>query len=188
MFCSLMLPIAPIDFIIWYTCEFSEVQYMRREASGKLYQHLALAIMNRRKNERNHSPIEINDNTHCTPVRTGFQAMCIGKGMSPASLKWFHLQKFSLMSYVERILNIVLVYYCSVVCLGVNLTTNLCNDEVPNSKDDQSTVFEKLKKSFPSKTESLGGSVMQVLFLRQLSYSLISVRTTTFALHFFKEL
>lgn len=98
-----------------------------------------------RKNERNHSPIEINGNTHCTPVRTGFQATCIGKCMSPASLKRFHLQEF-LTSYVERILNIVLVYYCSVVCLGVNLTTNLYNDEVPNSKDDQSTVFKKLKE------------------------------------------
>lgn len=146
MFCSLTLPIAPIDFIIWYTCEFSEVQYMRREASGKLYQHLALAVMRCKKNERNHSPIEISDNTHCAPVRTGFRAMCIGKGMSLASLKRFHLQEFSLMSYVERILSIFLVYYSSVVCLGVNLTTNLCNNEVPNSNYDQSTVFEKLKE------------------------------------------
>lgn len=108
---------------------------------GKLYQHLALAIMRCGKNERNHSPIEISDNAHCTLVRTGFQATCIGKGMPLASLKQFHLQKFSLMFYVERILNIVLVYYCSVVCLGVNLTSNLYNDEVPNSKADQSTVI-----------------------------------------------
>lgn len=62
MFCSLRLPIAPIDFIIWYTCEFTEVQYVRWEALDKLYQHLALAIMRCRKNERNHSPIEISDN------------------------------------------------------------------------------------------------------------------------------
>lgn len=133
IFCSLRLPIAPIDFIIWYTCEFSEVLYIWREASGKLYQHLALAIMRCRKNERNHSPIEINDNSCRTPVRTGFQATCLGKDVSLASLKRFHLQKFSPMSYVERILNTVFLYYHSVVCLGVNLTTNLYNDDVANS-------------------------------------------------------
>lgn len=82
----------------------------------------------------------------------------------------------------------VLVYYCSMVCLGVNLTTDLCNVEAPNSKDDQGTIFEKLKKSFPAKPACLGGSVVQVLFMRQVLYSLIGIRITTFVLQFFKEL
>lgn len=63
-----------------------------------------------------------------------------------ASLKPFHLQNFSLMSYVGRILDMVLLYCCSVVCLGINLTTNFYSDEVLNSKDVQSTVSDKLKK------------------------------------------
>lgn len=58
MFCSLRLPIAPIGLISWYTCEFSEVQYVGWEALDKLYQHLALAIMGCRKNEKIIVPLQ----------------------------------------------------------------------------------------------------------------------------------
>lgn len=112
--------------------------------------------------------------------------ICIGKGKSLASLKWFHLQKLSFMSYVERILNIISAYYCSVFCWGVNLT-NLYDDKVSNTEEDQSSIFKKLKerKAFLQKVECLRGSVIQIVFLRQIEYS---VRTKTFAAHICKEL
>lgn len=115
--------------------------------------------------------------------------MCIGKGTSLASLKWFHLQKLSFISYVEMILNIISVYYCSVFCWRVNLT-NLYDDKVSNTEEDGSTIFKKLKgrEVFLQRTECLRGTVIQILFLRQAEYSVISVRTKTFAIHFCKEL
>lgn len=115
--------------------------------------------------------------------------MCIGKGTSLASLKWFHLQKLSFVSYVEMILNIISVYYCSVFCWRVNLT-NLYDDKVSNTEEDGSTIFKKLKerKVFLQRTECLRGTVIQILFLRQAEYSVISVRTKTFAIRFCKEL
>lgn len=86
-----MLPVAPIDFIIWYACEFSKAHHTRLTQSLLSYQHLALAIMQNRKKERNHSPTEIKEKSHLTLVRTGFHAIRIVRCAPLASLGWFHL-------------------------------------------------------------------------------------------------
>lgn len=99
------------------------------------------------------------------------------------------LQKLSFMSYMERILNIISVYYCSLFCWGVNLT-NLYDDKVSSTEEDRNNIFKKLKerKVFLQKAECLECSVIQILFLSQVQYSIISIRTKTFAALICKEL